>query len=71
MKKNTILEFFDVLSGKITNCFLSKNTLSKLDLTESNERSSIDFLSTLGLVLGEITAYIFYVWGNYDDGLYC
>ncbi|MFE3871228.1 T9SS type A sorting domain-containing protein [Flavobacterium sp. ZS1P70] len=49
MKKNTILEFFDFLSGKITNCFLSKNTLSKLDLTQSDERSSIDFLSTLGL----------------------
>ena len=47
MKKNTILEFFNGISGKITNCFLPKNTLSKLDLTKSNERSSIDFLLRL------------------------
>jgi hypothetical protein len=47
MKKNTILEFFDVLTSKITNCFLPKNTLSKLDSTQSNERSSNDFLSRL------------------------
>ncbi|SEF80747.1 PKD repeat-containing protein, partial [Flavobacterium urumqiense] len=47
MKKNTIFEFFNILYCKITNCFLTKNNLSKLDLTKSNERSSIDFLLRL------------------------
>ncbi|MFV8337601.1 hypothetical protein ACNQF7_16195, partial [Flavobacterium sp. RSP29] len=42
MKNNTLQQFFEVLYSKITNCFLSKNTISKLDFYRSDERNSVD-----------------------------
>ncbi|MFM2369592.1 MAG: hypothetical protein RL619_1902, partial [Bacteroidota bacterium] len=47
MKKSTILEFFDVLTGNIISCFITKNIVSELNFVKFNERSSIDCLSKL------------------------
>src|SRR3970282_2144180 len=47
MKKNTIFKFFDFLYNKIICCFLTKNTISKLNFIKFNKRVSIDCLSEL------------------------
>ena len=47
MKKNTIFKFFDFLYNKIICCFLTKNTISKLNFLKFNEGNSKDYLSRL------------------------
>ncbi|WP_367771435.1 hypothetical protein AB3G33_15840 [Flavobacterium sp. WC2421] len=45
MKKNTISNFFDVLSNEVMSFFISKKTVSKLNFLKFKERRAIDFIS--------------------------
>ncbi|MBP6181554.1 MAG: hypothetical protein KA461_06290, partial [Flavobacterium sp.] len=47
MKKSTIFEFLDVLTGNIISCFITKNIVSELNFVKFNERGSIDCLSKM------------------------
>jgi hypothetical protein len=47
MKKNTFLKFFDFLYNKIICCFLTKNTISKLNFIKFKKRNPKDCLSEL------------------------
>jgi hypothetical protein len=45
MEKNSLQQFFEALSSKITGCFLSKNKISILSFYKFNEKNPIDYLS--------------------------
>ena len=52
MKKNTIFKFFDFLYNKIICCFLTKNTISKLNFIKFSKRNYSDYLSRLWRLYG-------------------